>query len=91
MERFDYHYPGDPVMECLVMTRIEFLERYPRCPIEIRNFDTEELIEKIPVPLDAIYCDLCNTDPGDKIYVHSGGSYAYCHACAGVSILPSRI
>lgn len=78
MKNFVFSYPGDPTVEAVEMNREEFLKAHPREPILI--FSASKVVE-IPVGLDEICCDSCNTDPGDYILLVDE-SRAYCRECA---------
>jgi hypothetical protein len=76
-------YPGDPPVEVLELSREEFLKLCPREPITLTSFDpVSGTIEKesFPMGFDEIYCDLCNEDPGETIYLYAR-TQARCKSC----------
>lgn len=90
MKTLTFTYPGDPPTVCRQMNRREFLAKHPRRPTQILTGDSLlnlTVVEEIPVPPNAIYCDACGEDPVDDIYVVDS-SRAYCRACAEMYVLP---
>lgn len=89
MPRYTMQYPGDPPCVVEKMNRKEFLEKFPRTPTRIESWNPDLAmwdVEEFEVLPDAVYCDLCNEDPVDEIYVVR--SNAYCANCANKSLIP---
>jgi hypothetical protein len=84
---FSYQYPGDPVGTCSKLTRKEFKELYPdrKITISVGGLDTSTVYEMKP---DEIYCDSCNDDPKEVIYLTHKPERAYYQKCADKWILP---
>lgn len=77
-------YPGDPPITVTEMTRTEFLQLFPRAPIEIH---TASSVKEIPMQANEIWCDGCGDDPGDYILM-VGNTKAMCRRCATETYLP---
>ena len=89
---FKYRYPGDPVSDCELMDRQEFLSRFPREGVQIWCFEDQKIdVELIPQAPDEIACDFCSDDPGNEIYLIDRGHKVICAKCAGRSVLPHRL
>lgn len=84
MRRMICRYPGDPPVTVTEMSRSEFFDTFPPDDrkMTITAYEPGGAVaseEVIPMGAE-IHCDMCNADPGDKLYL-LGRSRAYCPAC----------
>lgn len=84
MTSYTMRYPGDPPDTVYEMNREKFLLEFPRVLMLIRDMSTSKVwpaLESIPIGVDEIYCDFCNDDPGDTVFLWDHGHKAYCRNC----------
>jgi hypothetical protein len=83
-----YHYPGDPIDECIEMTRAEFLKMQPNRVATFSAFPGGV----VAIPLgDDVLCDLCAkeiAEPDALVYLLRNCSYLKCRKCWEETVEP---
>ena len=77
-----FQYPGDPVLDVVLLTGAEFRRLHPDREIVFYGAD----IQRIPVT--EVLCDLCSAQIADDVFCALSHSSLYCQTCYQQWIVP---